>query len=74
MALLKIERKEYLHPDKDCAVVHRVVKLFGVPLFEDSNISNNENVLDCFRREEEGPRGLYDVTEIGFKQRPNDSD
>lgn len=74
MALLKIERKEYLHPDKDCAVVHRVVKLFGVPLFEDSNMSNNENVLDCFKREEQEPSGFYKATEIGFKQRLNDSD
>lgn len=74
MALLKIKREEYLQKDQGYAVVHQIVKLFGVPLFEDTNISNNENVLDCFRRDEEGPRGLYDVTEIGFKQQPHDSD
>ena len=39
MALINVAKREALLPDGRTALVHRVVKIFGVPIFEDSFVS-----------------------------------
>lgn len=74
MALINVAKRETLLPDGRTALVHRVIKIFGVPIFEDSFVSNNENIVSCFLLEEEEPSGLYDTTKIGFKPTVDESD
>lgn len=66
MPLLKIERTEGLLPDQNAAMVKIRVTLFGIPIYEDSNFTTNENILCCFKTEEPHPTGFYDHTSMGF--------